>query len=418
MKKIIYFLCAFALTLFSCSVDESAELGSQTKEPADSGSAGINPQANALKSTLCSSVDGWKMTYEPNPGEIYDFYMKFTENGLVETDSRILEPSRYTVYEIEPGTDRLVLKIQGGGHLSYLGEMQEERIVITNFSNNGIESVGAIHGKKMNMVPAADGEMGAMQKKKKLLVAMQNKGLMRGVIRNQNNKMIAYYMFDHVNNKIKFVYIENRLCKQVEVAVTMQENDFLWSDITIGDIVVNGYSYVESSDVFIVNGTETKTLKLVTNAGVLKYFDNRNRQFQISKTNGVGDAKDDIFEETSADILKTFEINCTMGKRPLVAIINGGGYIFYDACKDDDEVITKADSPDRVYFTNVSGGNPLWGGTEAHKSEINSKLSKFLSAWFHADGLYLVQEVGDDSATYLYFLSATTDSWFKVKQSK
>lgn len=415
MKKIIYLCCVWTLMLQGCSSDDSSTLSSQTKELEDAGAGMVNPDMAPCKKILCEATGGWKMEYEPVDGDTYTFYFRFQENGLVETDSDIPEAAIFTIFDFEPNAEQLNLKLQGGGHLRLLGEEKMEEVLkVSSFSATQITCVGAKHGRTMNLTPAGATEIKEMQNQKKALVALMNQGLLRGTMR-EGGKLVAHYTLDHRKEKVMFTYFEGRSLKHKEVQLQMAGGSFSWEEVAMGAYKVSGMTYNETTNQVQINGTAVQNLVLATNAGVVAYFDNRGRQFQLSKTNGVGDAKDELFDETAWSFLKTIEINCTMGKRPLVACLEQG-YIFYDVSANDNDPLTK-DAPDVVYFQNLTGGVPLYGATPAHKTEANQKLSKFIDAWFHLDGLILVQ-VDEASEGYLYFLSPTTDSWFKVKKTK
>lgn len=414
MKKFIYLLCVLTWMLQACTSDDSAILSSQTKEAEVSGSGPEKSDVSACKKILCEASGGWKMEYEPATGDKYTFYFRFQNNGLVETDSDIPEGAIFTIFSFEPDSEKLRLKIQGGGHLRLIGEERMEEILkIESYSATQIICSGSKHGLKMNMTPASTTEIQDMQKQKKMLVALMKRDLFRGTIR-ENGKLIAHYSLEYRKDKITFSYFEGRSLKHKELPLEKSYNAFVWSEIDLGSHQISGIKYDAVTDKVLLIGSSIQDLSLVSNASAVHYMDNRSRQFQLSKTQSIGDAKDELYEETTWEHLRVMELNCTNSKRPIVVCLNSG-YIFYDATDVDNSLLTK-EANDIVYFRNITGGSPQFGGTEAQKVEANQKLKKLLNAWFHKDGLIVIQ-VNETNDTYLYLLSPTTDSWFKIKKT-
>lgn len=419
MKHIIYyFIFSLLFVLSSCAADEDTELSSQTKAPG-TGVGGTEEDAAKvaeLENILCASPGGWVMSYE---GE--DFYFQFREDGTVDSDSKLLYSMSTSIYRAKTRNGQLSLNISDGGHLAYLSEaLRETTFVISAFTSTKVTCVGANKGKDMSLTPIAEGVVEGVQQSKAMLVAMQTKNLLFGVIRDSNDKFKAHYVLDHENRKVRFVYLDNRLAKNMELDMTIEGTQFNWADFTLDGATIDGIEYNGATNSITLTGSSVNGFKLTPNHETLAYFDNRERQFQFSKTKNIGDAKDDLFEQTTWEYLAVVEINCTQGKRPLVAVITpagGEGYIFYDVCASDGDPIVK-DEKDRVYFINPSGGSMPFGGNPQRLKEANeSKMNKILAAWFHQDGLYLIKEV-DNGTDYLYFISPTTENWFKAKKTR
>ena len=52
------------------------------------------------------------------------------------------------------------------------------------------------------------------------------------------------------------------------------------------------------------------------------------------------------------------------------------------------------------------------GGDVVNITNIQETFPNFLGAFSHEDGLYVVREIVGGTS-YLYFISPTTDSWYK-----
>lgn len=423
MKKLLKIFClAIVGITLSCNSNDEAivELGSQTKENNQNEQSSTSSEAQNCKRNLFQAANGWKISYTTSEGKEHIFFFKFEESGLVVSNSDFLESELYTFYELGDKEEKLVLKIQGAGHFQFLPKEEiEDSFYINSCDENELRCTGTNSNINYTFMAAQEGELESIVNKKALLVTLNQKGLLRGVVQNDES-FVAHYVIDPANQKIKFTYLENRILKHIERTFIQENKSYEWETVICENHSISGLSIVD--DNVILDGENVSSLLLKTNSGAVSYFDNRERQFQISKTYGTGDAKDEIFNETAWDRLYAIEVNCTMGKRPLVALVlneakdNIGAYIFYDVCFEDEDNIMK-EANDIVYFTNVTGGTYPFGGTEADKDQTNNQLSNLLSGWFDEDGLIVVRE-NNGADVYLYFLSPTKDNWFKVKKTR
>lgn len=415
MKRILnFFLFTLLFVLGSCSDSNDTELGSITKDPnAD------NEQVIALRNILCSADNGWKMTLN---GE--DFYFQFRADGTVLSDSEYLYSESTSLYSVRLKNGLLYMKISGG-HLAYMDEnLSTTKLYISDYTDNKIESKGYNNGIDMEMSLLNDGEFEAMQAAKAPKVALNETGLLYGVIRDANNKFVSHYALDIVENKAKFDFIADGVVKHETRDLTINgELLSLSANVVLGSQTISGIEYVSDDATLVIKGTNVDGLKLTTNTGAVSYFDNRNRQFQFCKKTNTGAAHATLWEETNWEYLKTFEINCTDARKPLVAILQKGaddadldGFIFYYSGVTGAEAIVK-DEVDRIYLSNDQGPLMPFGGNAVRMEDAKEGLKEILGAWFHQDGWYLVTET-DGSTEYLYFISPTTEYWIKAKKTK
>lgn len=416
MKKIAYIFCVLAAMLQGCSEDNGLQLESRTKELEETETGG-NPKAQECRKALVAATDGWKMVYQPvQGGESYTFYFRFQNDGLVETESDFPEKSIYALFEFGGDAEKLTLQLKGGaGHLRFLPQdIFEEEIVIKEVAADKITGVGVSHGFAMTFVKASAGEIAAVTAQKKLYVALQNKNLLRGTVRN-GAQFVAHYIVNPKEALVNFSFIKDGLVRHESRALTSNESSFSWNAVALDNgVVLTGLEIAGSNNTITLKGTAASSLVLANNSSIVGEFDNRNRQYQISAKYGIGAAKADIWNETNWEKLQIIELNFTWGTRPLVAILSSG-YLFYDVVGVDNAPL-KGDN-DKVIFENANG-RPLFGGTQEDFDEAKMALNKLFSAYFHPDGFYVVKEEEESGDIYYYLLSTSTDSWFKVKQSR
>lgn len=416
MKKIAYIFCVLAAMLQGCSKDDNLQLESRTKELEEAETGG-NPRALECKKALVAATDGWKMVYQPlQGGESYTFFFRFQNDGLVETESDFPEKSIYALFELGGNTEKLTLQLKGGaGHLRFLPQnVFEEEMVVKEVTADKITGVGAAHGFTMTLVKASAGEIAAVTAQKKLYVALQDKNLIRGTVRN-GAQFVAHYIVNPKDATVNFTFIKDGLVRHESRVLASSANAFSWDAVALENgVTLTGLEVASASNAITLKGAAASSLVLTNNSSVVSEFDNRNRQYQISAKYGIGAAKADLWSETGWSKLELIELNFQWGTRPLVAILNGG-FLFYDVVGVDNAPLKG--EKDKVIFENANG-RPLFGGTTEQFEEAKTALGKVFAAYFHPDGFYVVKEEEESGDIYYYLLSTTTDSWFKVKQSK
>lgn len=400
MKKLTYILFVLCLGLYSCGMtDVWKEWDDQGIMSADR----LRP--SELKKVLIAA-DGWKMTYK---GVV--FYYEFDAEGIVvsNADETILKDKVESDYTLSfKGEDILLLTIEDFGALKYLSDGLEKTFVITAFSAQAITATGKDGGEPMNLTPATAGEIKANEDLKAVELFMKD----NGVIRDADDKFLAHYaIFGDVDDKkIKISVLENRVLKHYDRDLTVNIGA---TDATLSFDAVTVHGKNISQIVFTISNKNMSVgsgLKVGINKDVVSYY--TGGSYETHKLNGhnnIGDAKEEIWQELGWKAVGDLEIN-NRDVRPLVLCPgpeNAVWYTFFDAnLRTSDEI-------DRIYFNRSAGYMPFGGDDRV--AEVEENLSKFLSAWFDADGLYMVRETnGNDS--YLYFLSPTSDNWVKAKK--
>ena len=161
-------------------------------------------------------------------------------------------------------------------------------------------------------------------------------------------------------------------------------------------------------------------MKVTSNKDAVSYYVSASYQdYAISASENKGDANELLWKELAWENMARIEFSRREG-RPIVVCLKNqyGGYLFYWAGESNGDGASSVkftkDEIDRIYVPKykVEG---LYGGSAEALNEGNRKLENFLATWFGEDGLYVVREsVG--SKDYIYFLSPTTENWFKVER--
>lgn len=408
MKKLTYVLMALLnLAFYSCGMTDVWK---------DWESEGIqNPnrlKPSEVRNSLCAA-EGWKLNYKG-----HNFYFQFSEDGTVvaNSDYTILDETTYTTYRFSSEGDSLVLlTIDGGGHLSSLGDDSEDTFLVSDVSESKITCKGENNKVEMDLVTVPEKEIQDQMASKSLLLSMKKNGFLNGVVRDANDKFVAHYAISIPDQKIRFISFEGRQLVHQESLLNIDGATFTFSGITLDGQSASELTYTSKGDGFaVLKGVDG--LSVTSNKDAVDFFNGTSYQtYKISKNNHIGDAKDELFDELSWSSIGDIEIS-DRTRRPLVFCPSGADsfwYVFFDSKNDDNDSLIK-DELDRVYFTRADGYMP-YGGDSQWVSETNVHLSKFLAAWFHKDGLYLVKET-DGNKNYIYFLSPTTDSWFRIEK--
>lgn len=143
MKNIKTLMMSFSILLTGCGMTDPWE------EYANEGNFPDRLLPSDLKATLCSS-DAWKMAYQNT-----DFYFSFYEDGTVTCNSNMFEDETSTEYIFDwDNPESVMLRIVGGGHLSYLpSDYAEDTFVVTSFSGDRIAATTETNGIEVEMTP-------------------------------------------------------------------------------------------------------------------------------------------------------------------------------------------------------------------------------------------------------------------------
>ncbi len=412
MKKLTYIVLTLCLALYSCGMTDV------WKDWEDEGTLSTDRlKPSEVKEILCAA-EGWKMTYKG-----IDFYFQFNDGGYVisDTDESILENKVEDGYHLDfKGADKVFLTLENAGALKYLTEGSEETLVITAYTNQKITAKGEVNGVAMDLTPVTSVEIKKNDDAKKAAIVARNKALFlskvqtelyNGVIRDANGKFIAHYAISGANNEsIKISVLENRVLTHYERTLTIGADDengtFNFDAVTLNGSSVKQILYRFDNSAM---STDTK-LSVAPNKDARGFFTGSSyKTYVISKNNSKGDAKEELWQELSWKSVGDIELS-DRDVRPLVLCPGSEDAVWYTFFDANWTVKTEFD---RIYFTKSKGYMPYGGADRI--AEVEQKLTKFFAGWFHADGLYVVQETNGGVA-YLYFVSPTTSNWFKLQK--
>lgn len=405
MKRLSYIIlsvCCFAL--YSCSMTEP------WKDWENEGKMSEDRLRPSEVKSLLYAADGWRMTYKG-----VDFYFEFSEDGKVisNTDETILENEVESTYLLDYQGEKVVtIKLDNNGAFQYLQDGGISTLYITSYSASQMKGDdGADTEFILESITAED--FAKNLEAKKAAIVERNKARFKerlktelnyGVFKNADNTFIAHYSFvqDENEDKIRISVLDNRILTHTLYSYTIDMDDEK-ATINLGFSSLKGVSVSKLYYLF-VNGaftTDTNVKVIAHDMTSINHYKNDLRTMFINAWRDDpihGDAKEELWQELNAFPARGIEVN-DRPQRPL--IFCGSNYTSYDAnytVKDD--VIT---------FHNTTPPYSILGWESKHE-EVERTVPKFLDAYYHEDGFYLVYEVTDK--TRLYFLSATTDNWF------
>lgn len=405
MKRLIYIMLSLCcLALYSCGMTEPwKDWENEGKMSEDR----LRP--SEVKSILCKA-DGWKITYKG-----VDFYFEFSadDKAVSNTDETILENEVESTYQIDYQGEKVVtVKLDNSGAFKYLQDGGISTLYITSYSANQMKgNNGGDTEFTLEQITAEDlannlaaKHAAIIERNKAQFMERLKNELNYGVFKGVDNKFVAHYRFVQEDNqdKIRISVLENRILKHTTYSVTI-EMDNEKATVNLGFSSLKGYSVSKLYYKFVNSTltTDTDVKVIAHDMTSIKYYKNDLKTLSINawKDSDIhGDAKEELWQELNAYAARGVEVN-DRSQRPL--IFCGSNYTSYDANYTvEDDVIT---------FHNTTPPYSVVGWESKHE-EVQRTVPKFLNAYYHKDGFYLVYEVTDK--TRLYFLSPTTDNWF------
>ena len=405
MKRLTYILLSLCcLTLYSCGMTEPwKDWENEGKMNEDR----LRP--SEVKSLLCEA-EGWRMTYKG-----VDFYFEFSKDDKVvsNTDETILENEVESTYRLDYEGEKVVtVKLDNNGAFKYLQDGGINTLYITSYSANQMKGNDGTDTEFTLQLISAEDLANNLVAKHAAIVARNKAQFMErlktelnyGILKGADNKFVAHYRFlqEGSLNQIRISVLSNRVLTHSTYSVTIDMDDEK-ATVNLGFSSLKGYSVSKLYYKF-VNGaftTDTDVKIIARDMTSINYYKNDLKTLQINAWTGSdihGDAKQELWQELNAYAARGVEVN-DRSQRPL--IFCGSNYTSYDANYTlQDDVIT---------FHNTTPPYSVVGWESKHE-EVQRTVPKFLNAYYHADGFYLVYEVTDK--TRLYFLSPTTDNWF------
>ena len=411
MKKLIYImlsLCCFVL--YSCGMTEPWK---DWENEGNMSEDRLRP--SEVKDLLCTT-GGWKMAYEG-----VTFYFQFSEDGAVTSDSdeSLLKNAVETDYSLDfEGEKVVLLTLQNGGMLQYLGENQENTFVITGYSDSQIVATGQVNGKTMILNSVTAVELQQAKERKRLAIIAYNKAqameilktdLSNGLLRNAStNQFAAHYAMscdDDDNWKIKISLLDGKILKHTEYAMTINTTNDEKATLSIDGLTVNGvavgalYYKYDTGDL----STDNPAFKVDLNksSDMLKTYTSSWKTHIVDRDN-ICDHLTGLLTQIEFDDRSPRNIIVCPGE-------TGAGKWHYVG------FVINAPANDAtgcVYFENT-GINYILGsyGDDAGVVRSIPVYSSFLDFCFSDKGVWMYE----DSDSYLYVISPVSDEWFRMK---
>lgn len=367
------------------------------------------------------AADGWKLSRSGN-----DFYFQFSEDGKVICNSNMPKAAATTDYGFSGTIESMVLTINGGGHMSYL-ENYDESFNVVSSSAGSIGLKGTQTGESFSLTKVSKADIDAVEQEKGVIFKIIEYKLANGVIRSSDGRFAAHYAIDYITgNNIRFDIIKDRVLSHETVGITIDDNANVTfeSSVSVAGQNISGISFDLSSKTATLQGASG--LSAGKNTDAVSYFikqnENNNGGYQthlIKAGENVGGANDELWNELKAGASEWHQIEVSdRGNRPIVFCpANGNNDKWYTGFYGTNDVVSSVseDVYDLIYFTSLRGDMLGLGGNPKNIEVVQNMFPKFLAAFSHADGLIIADE-NADGAHYMYFISPTTQTWFKARR--
>lgn len=435
MKKITIFLAALLLVFAAgCREDVSLDgLESQTKE--EGASAGENAESAAVKEALTykSTLEyNWVAEYEPAAGKSYTILFNFMSDSSVASDSPVSENEKnlalFSVSALREGG--AVITFDGPTMLSdesIESEFREKQLIVKSTTETTINCVGASSGKPVVLTKATSDDVLKLGEKL-VWLALAKKNAMQGVLRDSENKFLARYAVDKKSHKMEFTWI-NATDKDAkhesaafELKVTDAQYGIQWPAITINGVAYSSLSYTIAGESLAFNVAEAKiTAPTEAHPG---FVDKSSKQYNLGGKLKCGTAHPTLWSVLASDKFRSILFYPYADDIPLrVEVYASDGttanYLFVNDYTNDPKTARFDNDADWIRFYASKQGDFLKIPTGSEITsypirQVASDLKPFTDFYFHADGLYVIEE-SDSNGKGFYLISKTGNLWVKVR---
>lgn len=379
-----------------------------------------------LKAVLCD-VETWKVEYEGT-----DVYFQFGDDWSLVSTSEVPEIATNSTYHLMPvSAQEISLTLVGAGHMAYIESDADESYIVSEFSNTSIRAVGKTSGQALTFVPGDEealAEIEASKEAMKITVetcrSFISAGFKTASVHKADGSFACRFAINAEARALQFDVIEGGSLTHSVIGVTADENgnlDFT-SSVTLGEKAVTGL--VNQMGAVSFKGGDG--LKVESNGNARDYFLSGDYQSHaINLNGGRGEAVQYLIDEiTPHDEWGDIEVS-DRETRPLVFCPENDKehywYTFFDSFKEDDGATVSEQYNDIIFMSKSDGYMPFggWddgnGGEFDNAKEIQTDLPRFLNGYFHKDGLILVHDFDEEGYSYYWFISPTTDFWFRAR---
>lgn len=435
MKKITIFLAALLLVFAAgCREDASLDgLESQTKE--EGTSAGENAESIAVKEALTyeSALEyNWVAEYAPAAGKSYTILFNFLSDSSVATDSPVSETEKnlalFSVSALKEGG--VIIKFDGPTMLNdeiVDSEFRERQLIVESKTETTINCVGASSGKPVVLTKATSEDVLKLGEKL-VWLALSKKNAMQGVLRDSENKFLARYAVDKKSRSMEFTWIDaaNKDAKHesagFELEVTDAQYGIQWPAVTINGVGYSSLTYTIAGESLAFNVADAK-ITAVTEAHP-GFVDKASKQYNLGGKLECGTAHPTLWSALVSDKFRSILFYPYADDIPLrveVYVGDGttGNYLFVNDYTTDPKTARFDSDADWIrFYASVQGDFlKIATGSEIASypiSQAAADLKPFTDFYFHADGLYVIEE-SDSRGKGFYLISKTGNLWVKVR---
>ena len=382
-----------------------------------------------LKAVLCD-VGTWKVDCEGT-----DVYFQFGEDWSLVSTSEVPEIATNSTYHLMPvSAQEISLTLVGAGHMAYIESGVDESYIVSEFSNTSIRTVGKTSGKALTFVPGDEDALAQIEASKEAMKvtveacrAFISAGFKTAAVHQADGSFACRFAINPEARSLQFDVMADGVLTHSSVRVNADDNGNLDFDssITLGGKAVTGLV----NQMGTVSFKSGDGLKVESNGNARNYFLGGDYQTHAINLNaGRGDAVQYLIDEiTPHDEWGDIEVS-NRETRPLVFCPENDKehywYTFFDSFKEDDGATVSEQYNDIIFMSKSDGYMPFggWddgnGGEFDNAKEIQTDLPRFMNGYFHKDGLILVHDGDDEGYSYYWFMSPTTDYWFRARDSK
>lgn len=438
MKKTTIFLATLLLVFAAGCHDEASldGLESQTKE--EGASAGENAESLAVKEALTyeSALEyNWVAEYAPAAGKSYTILFNFLSDSSVASDSPVSDDEKnlalFSVSALKEGG--ATIKFDGPTMLNDRiidSEFRERQLIVESMTETTIHCVGASSGKPVVLTKATSEDVLKLGEKL-VWLALSKKNALQGVLRDGENRFLARYAVDKKSRSMEFTWIDaaskdaRHESADFELEVTDAQYGIRWPGIAINGTDFTSLTYTIAGEHLAFNVTEAN-IAAATEAHP-GFVDKASKQYNLGGKLECGTAHPTLWAALVSDKFRSILFYPYADDIPLRVEAYAddgttGNYLFVNDYTTDPKTARFDSDADWIRFYASMQGDFLKIPTGSDLpswpiSQAAADLKPFTDFYFHADGLYVVEE-SDSRGKGFYLISKTGNLWVKVRDGR
>lgn len=436
MKNTISMIFAALLVsgLWGCSDMASLDgLEDRTKE--EGSAMGETEASKALEELLVYDnglAYNWVTEYSPDGTVTYTILFGFNDDDSVSSDSpSSVNDEALGLFSVgENSSGNLQIRFDGAVMLSdeMIGEQyRETQLQVDSYDADAgtVACTGMNSGVKLTLSKADASDIQKLGAKV-VWSAFSESGLMHGILRDGDGAFKARYALDRSSSSVELTWIENNGNEDAvheTISVTLANNDDNYT-ISWTPVDINGTSF--SSLIYDIAGSTVSSDASGWTVGagisaVPDFVDGASRQYYLGGHSQTGDAHPDLWPVLVSDNFRDLKFypyadDIPVQVRAYISQTSYAMYLFVNDYYTSPSKSPRVDTDgDWITFYQSQQGDFLKLATgDASPTytldQMATDLKAFTDFYFHADGLYVVQ----DSDTEYYLISASGKLWVKV----